>query len=136
MSVPSLVSMIRRGPTSGSGSGAGVTVREVTVLRLGELRVEDFRFVSGSETSRGSSPVLFSSTTAASVSFGFETFGAGVLRGAGLRARAFLGGVGFTVAVSAGFSTLETAADSVGLTSGVGSGVAVEATSVGAGSGS
>jgi len=129
-----LVSITRRGPVSGSGSGGGFgVVLAVAAPRRGVFRAGVFGFGSGSAVSvlAVDSSAFFSAVVSAGVSV---CFGAGVvLTGGvrlvvGVRLRALLtGGV-------RGVSTFGFGSSTFG--SGVGSGVGVAATSVTGGSGS
>jgi hypothetical protein len=104
MRVPSLVSMIRRGPISGSaagsaaGSGLGLLAFVVVVAvepRLGVARVlglalgasEGAAVSAGSPAVLGSSFLAVSSVAAVSETFGFTGVGVVVRRPAGRRIR-------------------------------------------------
>jgi hypothetical protein len=136
MSVPSFVSITRRGPASGSvaseGAGSGFVVREAVVPRLvlGAGRV-----FAGSGLSATVSSFFGSSVVVVSVSLGFVVAGDGVRR---VVERLVRGVVREAVVLGAdvGFSALGFVTVSSGVASGVGSGVGAAATSAGVGSGS
>src|SRR5689334_6070594 len=133
MSVPSFVSIIRRGPVSGSvasgGGDSGLVLRGAVVPRrvLGAGRV----FAGSGVSATVSSFVLGSSAVAVSGSLGLVVVVA--LR---VVERLVRGVVREAVVLGAGFSGLGFATVSSGVASGVGSGVGAAATSLGVGSGS
>ena len=155
MSVPSLVSMIRRGPISGSGatsaagSGFGfvvfAVVVEVVAVRLGFVRLPGLALGTseGAAVSGIASAVLESSFLAVpSVAVVSETFGftvdvVVVRRPAGRRVRGVVAAVvGFAFAVGASGWTSGAASLFSGVASGVGAGAAATSVTGGSGSGS
>ena len=135
MSVPSFVSIIRRGPLSGSVVSVGGDSGLVRVLVVPRRVLGAGRLLAGAGFSTTGSSFFGSSVVAVSVSLGFVVVVDGVrrvverlVRGV-LRAVVFLGG-------AAGFSGLGFVTVSSGVASGVGSGVGAAATSTGVGSGS
>jgi hypothetical protein len=136
MSVPSFVSITRRGPASGSVvsevDGSGFVVREAVVPRrvLGAGRA-----FAGSGLSATVSSFFGSSVVVVSVSLGFVVVGDAVRR---VVERLVRGVVREAVdlGADAGFSALGFVTVSSGVASGVGSGVGATATSAGVGSGS
>jgi hypothetical protein len=135
MSVPSFVSITKRGPASGSvaseGVGSGFVVREAVVPRLvlGAGRV-----FAGSGLSATVSSFFGSSVVVVSVSLGFVVVGDTVRRVVERLVRGVVREavvLGAAAGFAAGFVTV-----SSGVASGVGSGVGAAATSAGVGSGS